>query len=340
MFSLLGYFTKETLQDLIFKSSQLNDSVLIVFHVHEDQNISDFNLNSEKIFFIKIPSFIFNGKFLNSGFLVYKADINLKFYCLNANSDLVMAKLNNTSFYVENAFMMTNIVKNDDGNNLVFFLYNFLGIDKKIIGIDFDKIDKNSIFYNGAFYDYFFLVFELKGKPEFAKYDDFWEDYLGPFIITEAIDGGFNNISWQNPIQFFIQKIHSLLYENIENNIKYFPLKVMSLKKDYLIVKLKVDFKRSIDMIFNDISIFSYQYASIQKCNIYLLFDRIKRSKKKFNFNILSGDLLDIIKEETRFNFNLKRFLALRKFTGIMANILILPTRSTPLLTSDCIFSI
>jgi len=339
MFYLNGWFSKDNILPLL---NEKKDSTLIIFHTNEDDFIGKIKINSENIIFIKTSNIILDGKFLDIGFLVYETKLKLVNAFFNSNADLILANLKNSKIDIKNGFILSNIIKNDEGNDLIFFLSSIFGMKCKIIGIDFEKFQNNCVFYNGNFYNHYFFLFSYDNEKNFSYIDEFWEDYLGPFIITDAFDGGFKNISWQNPVHFFLSKIPSLSYQHIENSIKYFPLKIISLKKDYSIIKLKMDFGKSIDLFYNDISIFSYQYAFIEKCNIHILFDKIRKMKKakKYNLLILTGDLPFIINDYLKNNFKLAKLFSFKSFTGITSNLIIIPTKSIPKLTTNCIFGI
>ncbi|NMC66966.1 MAG: hypothetical protein GYA61_01950 [Spirochaetales bacterium] len=339
MFYLLGWFSEDNLLKLL---TEKKDSNLIIFHINQDDFIREIKITSDNIIFIKTSNIILNGKFLDFGFLVYETKLKLVNCFFNSNSDLILANLKNSRTEIKNGFIISNIIKNDEGNDLIFFLSTIFGVKCKIIGIDFEKFQNNCVYYNGNFYNHYFFLFSYDSEINFKYIDEFWEDYLGPYLITDAFDGGFKNISWQNPVQFFLNKIPSLSYQHIENSIKYFPIKIISLKEDYSIIKLKMDFGKSIDLFYNDISVFSYQYAFIEKCNIHILFNKIRSIKKegKFNLFILSGDLPFIINEYLKNNFKLTKLLSFKSFTGITSNLIIIPTKSIPKLTTNCIFGI
>ncbi|HPC38013.1 MAG TPA: hypothetical protein PLF21_01745 [Exilispira sp.] len=339
MFHLLGWYNQDNILSIL---ENKKDSTLLIFHSNEDNFIQKLSFQSNEFIFIKTKYVIFNGKSIENGFLVYETKLNLIIYYLNSDPDLILANIKNTDIDIKNGLIISNIIKNDAGNDLIFFLSNIFGINCKLIGIDFEDFQSNSIFYKGNFYHQYFFLFNYDEQLKYEKIDDFWEDYSGPYIITEAFDGGFKNISWQNPIEFYIKKISSLSYQTIENSIKYFPLKIVSMKEDYSIIKLKMDFSKSIDLFYNDISIFSYQYAFIEKCNIGILFNKIRKLKKLklHNFFILSGDLYQIINEYLKNNTKIAKILSFKSFTGIAANLIVIPTKSIPQLTTNCIFAI
>lgn len=342
MFNYLGYFTKENI--LIFFEKKINYN-LIIFYDEEDDFILKYSKYFKDYLLIKIPKLIVNGKFIKTGFLIYETKLELKVSYLNSNSDLILAKLSNSNLSFKNCFIFSNIIKKDEGNDLIFFLSNIFGMNNKLLGIDFENLSENNIYFKGSFYHTFFLIFESKQELSFTKQDEFWEDYLGPYIITDAFDGGFRNISWQNPVQFYINNIQSLSFENIQKSIKYYPIKIISLKQDYSIVKLKMDFEKSIDLFYNDISIFSYQYAFIEKCNIHILFDCIRklkkdRIKKNQNLFILCGDLSDIIYEYLNNNIKIRKIISFKNLTAINANLIVTPTSSIPIFTTNCLLAV
>lgn len=339
MIHLIGYYDSEEIKKIIINRK---DNILLIFHVNEDDKIKDLSIEDENIFFIKVPCLMVKGKIIDHGFLVYETVLKLKLLYFNSNADLVLANIKNSELSINNILILSNIIKNDDGNDLIFFLSNILGMGSKIVGIDYSNIGKNSIYHKSISYESFFIVLESQNMINYLKEDDFWEDYLGPFIISDAFDGGFKNISWQNPVKFFIDNIHSLSFQVIENSIKYFPLKIITLKDDYSIVKLKVDLSKSIEYIYNDISLFSYQYAFIEKCNLNTLFYSFKKlsNSERYNFFTLCGDLFEIIHEVTKNNLNLSKISILKKFTAVPTNLVIIPTKSIPFMTTNCIFAL
>lgn len=339
MIFFIGWFNKDNLEKYL---NDHKNSNLLIFYITEETFIRELNIYEYNFIFIKLNSFLVKGKFIKDGFLVYETELKLSKYYFDADSDLILGYLKNSNYLFKNCLIISNIIKNDEGNDLIFFLSNIFGKNNNFIGIDFEFLNNNAIYYKGNFYKSFFLIFESEENINFLKTDEFWEDYLGPFIITDAFDGGFKNISWQNPVNFYLSNIPSLSYESIEQSIKYFPLKVLSLKENYSIVKLRVDFTKSLDSFYNDISIFSYQYAFIEKCNIHILFNKIKKIKKinYFHFFVLSGDLAFIISDFLKYNIKVAKNLSIKNFTAITSNLIVLPTSSTPFLTTDCILAI
>ncbi|HPB47998.1 MAG TPA: hypothetical protein PLX16_05210 [Exilispira sp.] len=338
MISCLGVFDSNRINDLTdMIGKNLEAQFFIIFYIKMDEIVREISSRFKNIVFIKIDYIFANGYKNKDGFIVYQLKKEPSCLFLDSNPDLIAAKLGEQNFKSNSAVIFSNVLKKDEGNNLIFFLYNIFGMDSKLIGFDFDNVE-NAIYYQSKESDYYFILFEIDENIDFEYDISFWEDYEGPFLITGTSNGYFKSILWQNAVQFFHEKLSNISLKDMQENIKFFPLKVQSLKDTVNIIRLKLDFGLSLENIYEDISIFSYQYGYIEKLNSSSFRNSIRKFVRysKNNFVTFSSDLINLLESEQMLFFRLQNGRILKKLVCIPSNLLVFPTESTPSFTSNC----